>query len=168
MQMPKGYWVTTYRSIKDPDKLAAYAKLAPVALAPFGAKYIVRGAAVAASEAAVRSNRFATPCDLALRLVGGRPAGIATWSPYPSIAAAPVNPRIDVMGQRRTLTPHCCAALNHFRWCVGLPRGTLLDSFRSIVRSLLASSEIQMDGAQEPLLHDYPRTSSSACTGRLE
>ena len=23
--MPKGYWVTTYRSIKDPDKLAAYA-----------------------------------------------------------------------------------------------------------------------------------------------
>ena len=25
--MPKGYWVTTYRSIKDPDKLAAYAKL---------------------------------------------------------------------------------------------------------------------------------------------
>jgi uncharacterized protein (DUF1330 family) len=38
MQMPKGYWVTTYRSIKDPDKLAAYAKLAPVALAPFGAK----------------------------------------------------------------------------------------------------------------------------------
>lgn len=41
--MPKGYWVTTYRSIKDPDKLAAYAKLAPVALAPFGVKYIVRG-----------------------------------------------------------------------------------------------------------------------------
>jgi uncharacterized protein (DUF1330 family) len=53
--MPKGYWVTTYRSIKDPDKLAAYAKLAPVALAPFGAKYIVRGAAVAASEAGIRT-----------------------------------------------------------------------------------------------------------------
>jgi hypothetical protein len=44
---------------------------------------------------------FATPCDLALRLVGGRPAGIATWSAYPSIAAAPINPRIDVMGQLR-------------------------------------------------------------------
>ncbi len=42
--------------------------------------------------------RFATPCDLALRLVGGRPAGIATWSAYPSIAAAPINPKIDVMG----------------------------------------------------------------------
>ena len=52
--MPKGYWVTTYRSIKDPDKLAAHAKLAPVALAPFGAKYIVRGAAVAASETGIK------------------------------------------------------------------------------------------------------------------
>ena len=52
--MPKGYWVTTYRSIKDPDKLAAYAKLAPVALAPFGVKYIVRGAAIAASEAGIK------------------------------------------------------------------------------------------------------------------
>ena len=30
--MPKGYWVTTYRSIKDPDKLAAYTKLAPARL----------------------------------------------------------------------------------------------------------------------------------------
>src|SRR6266852_550476 len=54
MQMPKGYWVTTYRSIKDPDKLAAYAKLAPVALAPFGVKYIVRGTAAAASEAGIK------------------------------------------------------------------------------------------------------------------
>jgi hypothetical protein len=48
--------------------------------------------------------RFATPCDLALRLVGGRPAGIATWSAYPSIAAAPINPRIDVMGHKGTPT----------------------------------------------------------------
>src|SRR6266849_3449241 len=49
--------------------------------------------------------RFATPCDLALRLVGGRPAGIATWSAYPSIAAAPINPKIDVMGQKPPQAP---------------------------------------------------------------
>ena len=41
--MPKAYWVTTYREIKDPAKLAAYAKLAPVALAPFGVRYLCRG-----------------------------------------------------------------------------------------------------------------------------
>jgi len=52
--MPKGYWVTTYRSIKDPDKLAAYAKMAPVALAPFGVKYIVRGTAAATYEQGIK------------------------------------------------------------------------------------------------------------------
>jgi hypothetical protein len=29
--MPKGYWVTIYRKISDPKKLAAYAELAPKA-----------------------------------------------------------------------------------------------------------------------------------------
>ena len=41
--MPKAYWVTTYREIKDPAKLSAYSKLAPVALAPFGVRYLCRG-----------------------------------------------------------------------------------------------------------------------------
>jgi uncharacterized protein (DUF1330 family) len=41
--MPKGYWVTSYHSISDPQKLAAYAKLAPAATAPFGGRYLVRG-----------------------------------------------------------------------------------------------------------------------------
>ena len=41
--MSKAYWITTYREIKDPAKLAAYSKLAPVALAPFGVRYLCRG-----------------------------------------------------------------------------------------------------------------------------
>ncbi len=52
--MPKAYWVTSYRSITDPDKLAAYAKLAPAATAKFGARYLARGAAAAAFEAGLR------------------------------------------------------------------------------------------------------------------
>ena len=48
--MPKAYWVTTYRSISDPAKLAAYAKLAPPAVSPFGGRYLARGTAVAAFE----------------------------------------------------------------------------------------------------------------------
>ena len=35
--MPKAYAVVTYRSISDPEKLAAYAKLARPAVTPFGA-----------------------------------------------------------------------------------------------------------------------------------
>jgi uncharacterized protein (DUF1330 family) len=49
--MPKAYWVTCYRSISDRDKLAAYAKLAPPAVAPFGGRYLARGVAGAAYEA---------------------------------------------------------------------------------------------------------------------
>ena len=49
--MPKAYWVTVYRAISDPAKLAAYAGLAPGAIAPFGGRYLARGAAAAAYEA---------------------------------------------------------------------------------------------------------------------
>ncbi len=52
--MPKAYWVVSYRSISDPQKLAAYAKLAPAATAPFGARYVARGTAAAAFEAGVK------------------------------------------------------------------------------------------------------------------
>ena len=34
--MPKAYAVVTYRSVSDPEKLAAYAKLALPAVAPLG------------------------------------------------------------------------------------------------------------------------------------
>ena len=48
--MPKGYWVTCYRSISDPQKLAAYAKLAGPATAPFGSRYLARGLPTAIFE----------------------------------------------------------------------------------------------------------------------
>ena len=41
--MPKAYWVTTYRAIKDAEKVAAYAKLAGPALTAAGGRFIVRG-----------------------------------------------------------------------------------------------------------------------------
>jgi len=41
--MPKAYWVTTYRSIKNPDGVAAYAKLAGPAIREAGGRFIVRG-----------------------------------------------------------------------------------------------------------------------------
>ena len=52
--MAKAYWVTAYRSISDPEKLAAYARLAGPAIAPFGGRYLARGNAVAAYEAGLK------------------------------------------------------------------------------------------------------------------
>ena len=52
--MPKAYWITAYREIKDPAKLEAYAKLAPVALAPFGVRYRCRGNPSATFESGLK------------------------------------------------------------------------------------------------------------------
>jgi uncharacterized protein (DUF1330 family) len=41
--MPKAYWVVCYHSIKNPDALAAYAKLAGPAIQAAGGKFLVRG-----------------------------------------------------------------------------------------------------------------------------
>jgi uncharacterized protein (DUF1330 family) len=41
--MPNAYWITTYRSIRNPDALAAYARLALPALTAAGGRFLVRG-----------------------------------------------------------------------------------------------------------------------------
>lgn len=41
--MPKAYWISAYRAVKDPDKLAAYAKLAGPALTAAGGRFLARG-----------------------------------------------------------------------------------------------------------------------------
>lgn len=42
--MPKAYWISAYRSIRDADALAAYAKLALPALQNAGGRFLARGA----------------------------------------------------------------------------------------------------------------------------
>ncbi len=41
--MSKAYWVSTYRSVSNAEKLAAYAKLAGPALTAGGARFLARG-----------------------------------------------------------------------------------------------------------------------------
>ncbi len=41
--MAKAYWIAFYRSVKNPDAFAAYAKLAPAAVQAHGGRFIVRG-----------------------------------------------------------------------------------------------------------------------------
>jgi uncharacterized protein (DUF1330 family) len=49
--MSKAYWISTYRKIIDPEKLAAYAKLAGPALRSGGGRFLARSPAVKAYEA---------------------------------------------------------------------------------------------------------------------
>ena len=41
--MAKAYWIASYRSIANPDALAAYAKLAGPAIQGAGGRFLVRG-----------------------------------------------------------------------------------------------------------------------------
>ena len=60
--MPKAYWITCYREIKDPDKVAAYAKLAVPALAKFGVRYLCRGTPGATFEAGLKERMVMSEC----------------------------------------------------------------------------------------------------------
>jgi uncharacterized protein (DUF1330 family) len=51
--MATAYWVAFYRSISNPDALAAYAKLAGPAISAAGGRFLARGTAAKAYEAGV-------------------------------------------------------------------------------------------------------------------
>ena len=44
--MPKAYWVTSYRKIKDPETVAACAEFAEPAMWTFGGRYLARAGAL--------------------------------------------------------------------------------------------------------------------------
>lgn len=48
--MPKAYVVSTYKLVRDAEKLAAYAKLAGPAIEAAGGRFLARGTAVQAYE----------------------------------------------------------------------------------------------------------------------
>jgi len=51
--MAKAYWIAFYRSIKNPDALAAYAKLAGPAVQAGGGKFLARGPAAKCYESGI-------------------------------------------------------------------------------------------------------------------
>ena len=73
--MPKGYWVTIYRKISDPKKLAAYAELAPKA----------QSASATSAIAALRPRRF----RVRLLIPKGRLPGQLKINSYPFFACLP-------------------------------------------------------------------------------
>jgi len=51
--MAKAYWINTFRSISDPEKLAAYAALARPAMQAAGGRFLARGMPAAVFESGI-------------------------------------------------------------------------------------------------------------------
>jgi uncharacterized protein (DUF1330 family) len=51
--VPKAYWINTFRTISDDQKLAAYVELAGPAMRAAGGRFLARGDAAAAFELGV-------------------------------------------------------------------------------------------------------------------
>jgi uncharacterized protein (DUF1330 family) len=51
--MAKAYWINTFRSVSDPDRLAAYIELAGPAMRASGGRFLARGMPSAAFESGV-------------------------------------------------------------------------------------------------------------------
>jgi uncharacterized protein (DUF1330 family) len=61
--MAKAYWVSCYRSISNPDAVAAYAKLAGPALAAAGGRFLARGIPAQTYEAGVKQRMVVVEFD---------------------------------------------------------------------------------------------------------
>jgi uncharacterized protein (DUF1330 family) len=58
--MAKAYWVVCYRKIKDPEKLAAYAKIAGPAIQAAGGRFLVRGSPAKTYEGGLNQRTVVT------------------------------------------------------------------------------------------------------------
>lgn len=67
--MAKAYWVACYRSISNPEALAAYAKLAGPAIAAAGGRFLARGNAAKAYEAGLTQRMVVIEFDSVERAV---------------------------------------------------------------------------------------------------
>ncbi|MYF09253.1 MAG: DUF1330 domain-containing protein [Rhodospirillaceae bacterium] len=61
--MAKGYWVSCYREVKDPDALASYAELAGPAVLQHGGRFLVRGGKVTPYEAGLANRTVVIEFD---------------------------------------------------------------------------------------------------------
>ncbi|WP_033211740.1 DUF1330 domain-containing protein [Kitasatospora phosalacinea] len=70
--MPKGYWVSVYRTVSDPEKLAAYDRLAGPAVRAGGGRVLVRGGRVAVHDAGIAERTILVEFDSFEQAVAAR------------------------------------------------------------------------------------------------
>jgi uncharacterized protein (DUF1330 family) len=61
--MGKAYWVATYRSVSNPEAVAAYAKLAGAAMVAAGGRFLARGIPAQVYEAGLQERTVVIEFD---------------------------------------------------------------------------------------------------------
>jgi uncharacterized protein (DUF1330 family) len=70
--MPKAYWIAAYRAVNDPEKLAAYAKLAVPALNAAGGRVLARGEPAVVYELGLKQRTVLIEFDSVEQAVAAR------------------------------------------------------------------------------------------------
>lgn len=70
--MPKGYWVSVYRTISDPEKLAVYDQLARQAVRAGRGRVLSRGTRVVAHDAGIAERTLLIEFDSFAEAVAAR------------------------------------------------------------------------------------------------
>ena len=61
--MAKGYWITVYRSVSDPEALSRYARLATPAIEAFGGRFLIRGIPAKTYESGLKERSIVIEFD---------------------------------------------------------------------------------------------------------
>ena len=69
--MAKAYWITCYRSISDPEALAAKAKLAGPAIQAAGGRFLVRGNPAKTYESGLNQRTVITEWESVAKAIAG-------------------------------------------------------------------------------------------------
>ena len=69
--MANAYWVVPYRKLHNPDKLAAYAKLAGPAIQAAGGKFLVRGTPAKVYEGGLKERTVVTEWESLEKAIAG-------------------------------------------------------------------------------------------------
>jgi len=69
--MAKAYWITCYRSISNPEALAAYAKIAGPAIQAAGGRFLVRGTPAKTYEAGQSERTVITEWESVAKAIAG-------------------------------------------------------------------------------------------------
>lgn len=68
--MPKAYWISAYRSVRDNEALAAYAKLAGPALQNAGGRFLARGTPAQVYESGLKQRTVLVEFDSVAQAMG--------------------------------------------------------------------------------------------------